>query len=217
MVIPLARLPTLQGYLPMRKLLLASVAFAALAFPAQAAVISPLGVNPTSAAGHFSNDVFGTTFEDQYTFSLTGGPQFVTIASATNVYSAPADFISSFAGQLFLQVGAVDPDGVAGDDIGFGLISAVACPTDPLGCQNSRRASSARRGELLPGNYRHGRGHGRLRGRFDGHGRPGPGSGHGHPSAPRRCGLVRASSPEAEERSRGACRRVKACMSVWEG
>ena len=119
----------------MKRLLLATVAALAFAGSAHAAVISPLGVNPTSAAGHFSNDVFGTTFEDQYTFSLTGGPQFVTIASATNVYSAPADFISSFAGQLFLQVGTVDPDGGGGDDIGFGLIAAVDCPTDPTGCQ----------------------------------------------------------------------------------
>lgn len=119
----------------MKKLLLASVAVAALTTGAQAAVISPLGVNPTSAAGHFSNDVFGTTFEDQYTFTLEGGPQFVTIASATNVYAAPADFITGFSGQLFQQVGTVDPDGVVGDDIGFGLIAAVACPTDPDGCQ----------------------------------------------------------------------------------
>ena len=119
----------------MKRALLAGAALLAMTVAGNAAVITPLGTNPTSAAGHFSNDVFGTTFEDQYTFTLEGGPQFVTIASATNVYAAPADFITGFTGQLFQQVGAVDPDGVIGDDIGFGAITAVACPTDPDGCQ----------------------------------------------------------------------------------
>jgi hypothetical protein len=119
----------------MKRALLASAALLAMTVAGNAAVITPLGQNPTSAAGHFSNDVFGTTFEDQYTFELVGGPQFVTIASATNVYASPEDQITAFSGQLFQVVGTVDPDGGGGDDIGFGLISAVACPTDPTGCQ----------------------------------------------------------------------------------
>lgn len=121
----------------MKKLLLASAMLFALAGGAHAAVIEDLGINPTSAQGDFSNSVGGTTFEDQYTFQLVGGPQFVSIASATNVYTdiTSSDFITDFAGQLFQQVGAIDPDGVAGDDIGFGLISAVACPTSPTNCQ----------------------------------------------------------------------------------
>lgn len=119
----------------MRQALLATAALLALAVPGKAAVISPLGINPTSATGHFSNEVGGTTFEDQYTFTLQGAPQFVTIASATNVYASSADFITNFAGQLFLQVGAIDADGAAGNDIGFGLVTAGACPSDPTSCQ----------------------------------------------------------------------------------
>jgi len=121
----------------MKKLLLALTMLTAFASGAHALVIENLGVNPTSAQGDFSNSVGGTTFEDQYTFQLVGGPQFVSIASATNVYtsSTSTDFITNFAGQLFQQVGAIDPDGVAGDDIGFGLITAVACPTSPTNCQ----------------------------------------------------------------------------------
>ena len=119
----------------MKKLLLAATMFCALASGAHAVVIQDLGTNPRSAQGAFSNDVFGTTFEDQYTFLLDNtGPQYVTIASATNVFTAPVDFITNFAGQLFQQVGAIDPDGGIGDDIGFGLVAAVACPTDPS-CQ----------------------------------------------------------------------------------
>lgn len=74
---------------------------------AQALVITDLGINPTSANGAFSNSVGGATFEDQYTFSLVGGPQFLTIASVTNVFPKPSDFISNFSGSVFLQVGAI--------------------------------------------------------------------------------------------------------------
>ena len=121
----------------MKKLLLASAMLCAFASGAHALLVENLGVNPTSAQGDFSNSVGGTTFEDQYTFQLVGAPQFVTIASATNVYTdiTSSDFITNFAGQLFQQVGAIDADGVVGDDIGFGLISAVACPTSPTNCQ----------------------------------------------------------------------------------
>ena len=119
----------------MKKLLLATVALAALALPASAAVIKPLGVNPTSAQGDFANSVGGLTFEDQYTFQLVGGPQFVSIASATNVFTSTTspDFITGFTGELFLQVGAIDLNG--GDDIGFGAITAAPCDDAPLNCQ----------------------------------------------------------------------------------
>ena len=119
----------------MKKLLLASAAaLALLTMPASAAIVQNLGVNPNSGSGHFSNDVGGATFEDDYTFQLLGA-QFVTIASATNVYASALDKITGFTGQLYQIVGAVDPEGVVGDDIGFGAITAVACPTAPTTCQ----------------------------------------------------------------------------------
>jgi hypothetical protein len=122
----------------MKKLLLASVALAALALPAQGAVIANLGVNPTSAQGDFSNSVGGAVFEDQYTFQLVGA-QFITFSSATNVFPAATDFITSFTGQLF--------DDATDTAIGP-LVAAVGCPGNPGGCQIL--AGSA---ELPAGNY----------------------------------------------------------------
>jgi hypothetical protein len=115
----------------MRKLLLATVAMAALALPAQAAVIKDLGVNPTSAQGQFSNSVGGTTFSDQYTFQLVGST-FFTFASATNDFAQATDFITGFTGQLFEQVGAVG----GGDDIAVSApVVAQPCPTGGTFCQ----------------------------------------------------------------------------------
>src|SRR4029077_5071473 len=102
-----------------------------LVLPANAAIID-VGNNPTSATGHFSNAVGGGPFTDFITFNLTGGPQFVAFASATNDFVSPDDFITGFTGQLFLQVGV--PGG--GDDVPQNpLVNAVPCPTDPTGCQ----------------------------------------------------------------------------------
>lgn len=123
----------------MRKTLLLSAALMALALPANAAVVDNLGINPTSATGDFSSGLLGVNgtgagaFTDQVVFSLVGGPQFLTISSATNVYPATTDFITNFQAQGFLQVGAIGPGG--GADIPVTpLISAVACPTQPS-CQ----------------------------------------------------------------------------------
>lgn len=116
----------------MKKLLLATVAALALSGPAAAAVVRDLGVNTTSATGQFSNSVGGATFDDYYTFQLVGAPLFVAFASATNDFIDPTDFITNFTGQLFQQVGA--PGG--GDDIPVSTaVAAVACPTNPTGCQ----------------------------------------------------------------------------------
>ena len=116
----------------MKKLLLAGVFLGFLAGSASAAVIQDLGVNPTSAQGEFSNDVFGAAFTDQYTFQLVGAPAFITFASATNVFAQATDFISGFTGQLFEQVGAVG----GGDDIAVSAaVAAIACPLQPAGCQ----------------------------------------------------------------------------------
>ena len=118
----------------MKNLLLAAVAALALSTSANAAVIQNLGVNPSSAQGQFSNGVDGLAFTDQYTFQLVGSPLFITFASATNVFAAPSDFITSFTGQLFLQVGAVGLGG--GADIPVSpLVAAVPCQQNPTGCQ----------------------------------------------------------------------------------
>jgi hypothetical protein len=116
----------------MKKLLLAAVVALALSAPASAAVITNLGVNPNSATGHFSNSVGGTSFTDQYTFSLIGSSLFVTFASATNDYASATDFISNFTGQLFEQIGAI---GGADDIAVSGPVPAVGCIGNPTGCQ----------------------------------------------------------------------------------
>lgn len=97
----------------MRRLLLATTVLLATTAISRADVITDLGVNPTSSAGAFSNDPTPGVFNDQYTFQLVGGPTFFTIASATNVFPSPTDFITDFNGSVFLQVGAIG----GGDDV----------------------------------------------------------------------------------------------------
>jgi len=103
-----------------------------LAAPAHAAVVANLGTNPTSRLGDFASGLLGVNgtgsgaFTDQVVFSIAG-TQLLTIASATNVYPNPTDFITNFQAQGFLQVGAIGPGG--GADIPVTpLLSAVACP-----------------------------------------------------------------------------------------
>jgi hypothetical protein len=106
----------------MRKLLLATVAMLALAVPASATIIDNLGANPNSSTGDFASGALGVNgtglgpFDDQILFSLTGGPQHITIASATNVFpggNQTTDFITGFTASVFEIVGAVG----GGDDI----------------------------------------------------------------------------------------------------
>ena len=115
----------------MRKVLLLSAALLTLAMPAGAAVVDNLGINPTSQTGDFASGLLGINgtgtgaFTDQITFQLVGGPQFLTIASATNVYPNLTDFIFNFTAQVFQQIGAIG----GGDDIAVTpLIAAVNCP-----------------------------------------------------------------------------------------
>jgi hypothetical protein len=93
----------------MRRLLLATTAAAVLALStaSNAAVITNLGVNPTSTQGDFSNSVGGGPFQDQFTFQLVGGPQFITIGSATNVFPNTTDFITNYSLGILQQVGAL--------------------------------------------------------------------------------------------------------------
>jgi hypothetical protein len=107
----------------MKTLLLTSALFLASA-SANAGTILNLGVDPTSATGAFSNSVGGTTFDDQYTFSLDQ-PMNLTIASVTNVFPQPSDFIAGFTGSVLF-----DPDGIPlnGDESTvIGPVSATAC------------------------------------------------------------------------------------------
>ena len=103
----------------MRKLLLAATALLGLAAsPASAAIVGDLGINPTSSAGAFSNQNLPTgVFADQWTFQLVGAEQFLTIASATNVFPQISDFITNFNGSVYEIVGAVDVSPGLGDDI----------------------------------------------------------------------------------------------------
>jgi len=119
----------------MKRFLLAATALAALALttPAQAQYVQSVGDNPTSATGTFNHAVFGTTFDDFITFTLSGpAPYHITFGTAENTYTNSADFITGFTGQLFQQVGA--PGG--GDDIPVNPpVFAAGCPTNPTGCQ----------------------------------------------------------------------------------
>ena len=124
----------------MRKILLLSAAMMALALPANAAVMDNLGINPNSTTGAFSSIDFGGTggtgsgpFRDQILFELVGGPAFLTIASATNVYPNTSDFITNFTGSVFFAGADGLPGG--GDDIQvIGPVLATACPVTP-NCQ----------------------------------------------------------------------------------
>jgi hypothetical protein len=130
----------------MRKLLLASTMLLVFTVSSEAAIIANLGINPTSSQGDFSNAPGGGAFSDQFTFQLVGGPQFVAIGSATNVFSQPSDFITGFTGQLFQDFG---PPGPSGGDVPVDVpFAAVPCVTAPANCQVL--AGSAL---LNPGNY----------------------------------------------------------------
>jgi hypothetical protein len=121
----------------LKKLLVTGVLLVGLAAPASAAVIADLGVNPRSQQGHFSNEVGGSVFTDQYLFQLSGAPSFITFASATNDFTGGTtgtDYITNFTGQLFFTGG----DGVIGGGDDFAVnapVLAVGCPGNPDGCQ----------------------------------------------------------------------------------
>lgn len=136
----------------MRKLVLLlglALCAATAALPAKAAVVGNLGVNPTSAQGDFANTVGGSTFTDFWLFQLVGGPEFVTLASATNVFplgASSTDFITNFAGEVFQQLGAT-PDPTT-DHLVLGPALPHPCADAPTTCQEL--AGSAL---LVAGNY----------------------------------------------------------------
>ena len=130
----------------MKKLLLATVALAALSLPAKADIIAFLGPNPTSGAGAFANTNpgsvilpavptaqggsgvagLGGAFIDIYNFSLTN-PESLTIAFAVNTYAGgDPQFIDNFTGAVVWE----GPDG----QIGGGDDQVVIGPTPASGC-----------------------------------------------------------------------------------
>jgi LPXTG-motif cell wall-anchored protein len=125
------------------KLLTTTALLLALSLPAHAAIID-VGVNPTSATGTFNAAPGAGLFADQVTFQLVGGPLFITIANATNVFPNATDFITNWQASVFQQVGV--PGG--GDDILlFGPQAATACLLTP-DCQQVGGSAL-----LNPGNY----------------------------------------------------------------
>lgn len=119
----------------LRKTALAAIAALAGAFalPANAATIQNLGIDPTSATGAFQHSVGGGAFDDQLTFTLAGGPAFLTIASVTNVFPQPSDFIANFTGSVFFS-GANGVPGGGDDVLVIGPALATACNNVP-NCQ----------------------------------------------------------------------------------
>lgn len=117
----------------MKRLLLCTAAVLALGVPARAGIITSFGTDPTSSAGAFNHSPAVGAFDDQYTFTLAGGPAFLTIASVTNTFAQPSDFIAGFTGAVFFD----GPDGVpgGGDDVAvIGPVSASPCALVP-NCQ----------------------------------------------------------------------------------
>jgi len=74
-------------------------------FSSSGAHCIPATANPSSGTGAFSNTNPGIgnppppggqgPFTDLYTFTLVGGSQFITIASATNVFADSSQFITA--------------------------------------------------------------------------------------------------------------------------
>jgi len=109
------------------KLLLACAVLAVLASPASAVVVN-IQTNPNSSTGNFSLAPGAGAFEDQVVFGLSGGPQFITIANATNTFAGPGDEITNWIASI-LSAGL---DGIvnnADDVLLFGPQAASPCVT----------------------------------------------------------------------------------------
>lgn len=104
--------------------------------PANAAVIADLGVNPNSGQGDFRRGTIAAgPFADQFTFQLVGGPQFITVGSATNTFangSGSTDYITGFTAFIRQQLGAAP---APGDPIVLGPQAASPCADAPTTCQ----------------------------------------------------------------------------------
>ena len=105
----LRELTPAMRYNTMKRLLYASVALLAMASVSHAALITDLGLDPTSRNGDFASGALGVNgtgagiFDDQFKFQLDGLLH-LTIASATNVFPGGAtstDFIKNFSASVF--------------------------------------------------------------------------------------------------------------------
>ena len=140
----------------MKTLLLSTALAAVLLLPgggANAVIIGNLGVNPTSAQGDFASGPLGANglnFEDQFTFQLVGGPQFLTIGSVTNVFpggTTSSDFITDFTAAVW----SVGPNGIVND---FDDVAVIGPAAATMGCGvivNCQGAAGT--ANLNPGNY----------------------------------------------------------------
>jgi hypothetical protein len=120
----------------MKSLLMSTALAAVLLLPgagANAGIIANLGVNPASSQGDFSNSPGGGAFQDQFTFQLVGGPQFLSIASVTNVFPNLSDFIANFTAAVW-TVGADNIVNTADDAAVIGPVGTSACALVP-NCQ----------------------------------------------------------------------------------
>jgi hypothetical protein len=117
----------------MKKLLLAGAAMLALSLPAHAAMFNILAPNPNSATGNFALAPLSGPFEDQVVFTVIGGPQFLTIANATNTFAGPNDMIQNWQASIW-DSGLDQVVNTADDFILFGPQSASACILTP-NCQ----------------------------------------------------------------------------------
>ncbi len=131
---------------------IAAIATVSLSTPASAVIVGNFGVNPSSAAGDFSNDPNGPVgglFFDQYLFQLVGS-SFVSVISATNTFATGGvtgpNGIQNFTGAIYQIVGA--PDVLPGGDdiLRFGPQAATLCASGL--CQ-----TLAANGILGAGNY----------------------------------------------------------------
>jgi hypothetical protein len=132
----------------MKKLLLAAVTLLAMSVSSNASVITDFGTDPTSGAGAFNHSLGSLVgnFDDQYTFSLDHSLT-LTIASVTNVFAQPSDFITGFTGSVVFE-GA---DGVIGGGDDVTLIGPVAAT---LGCGLITNCQGFAGSAILgPGNY----------------------------------------------------------------
>lgn len=113
----------------MKKLLLPIAALLALsaAVPTNAAIITDFGFDPNSAQGAFQHSLGTSTgaFSDQYTFQLDQAMT-LTIASVTNVFPSPTDFITNFTGAVYDTV-----DGIVGNGNDVAVIGPALAT---LGC-----------------------------------------------------------------------------------
>jgi hypothetical protein len=111
----------------MQRLLFATAALLAFATASHAGIVQSFGTDPTSTTGAFNHSLgsLNGAFDDQYTFTLDHAMT-LTIASVTNVFAQPSDFITNFTGSVLFAGANGVPGG--GDDVTvIGPVAATPC------------------------------------------------------------------------------------------